>query len=161
MTIAMRIIVAIILLSSVVCFANEGRKIKIFGDGADQEIELDGESAKTIAEYPLFKKNCTSCHSVRRVTRALNDWRDSSASREKFAAILTEMMAKKSKLVEGEMSAEDAQSIHHFLLSLYYGEVSPEPAVPNTIVPVQATQPPLSDQPAKPDQSGQPVQPPK
>jgi hypothetical protein len=153
-----KIVIALILLSSVASFAGEGRKIRVFGDGADQDIELEGESARIIAEYPLFKKNCTSCHSVRRVTRALNDWRDSSASRENFAASLTDMLAKKSKLVEGEMSADDAQSIHHFLLSLYYGEVSIEPTIPTTIAPVQAAQPAQKAQSTQPDQPVQPAQ---
>lgn len=137
MSLATKLIIAIAVLYSINSFAGEGRRIKVFGDGANQEIDLEGQSPKITGEYLVFKKYCTSCHSVRRVTRALNEWRESSSGRDSFDAILGDMMTKKMKLIEGEMSPDDAQGIHHFLLSISYGEVNTDTKELNNVPPPQ------------------------
>lgn len=91
--------------------------IKTIGNGDTEEIDTKGFSAEQTKGYEYIKTYCVGCHSQQRIISSLNNWL--TLSEAEYSSTLKEMIAKKMRLSNGDITRQASQKIFDFLFSLY------------------------------------------
>ncbi|MDD2732980.1 MAG: hypothetical protein PHF56_03490 [Desulfuromonadaceae bacterium] len=97
--------------------AQESKQITVSESNPKTSSNTSKLSFEYVNNNAVIIKNCTGCHSIKRINSGLNNWFTLSASEYKDA--VSSMITKKTRMLNGELTRNEGQQLYKFLLSLY------------------------------------------